>query len=73
LKFKDFNSTEKIADPSKCLSKEKAPDGFEPKQGDFTVFAPWGGLAIFYQDFRYAEGLIPIGHISAILWFGKFV
>ena len=62
LSFKDFNGTEKIAYPPRALSTEKAPEGFEPSEGDLTLFAPWGNLAIFYHSFRYSKGLVPIGH-----------
>jgi hypothetical protein len=26
---------------------------------------PWGNLAIFYRDFRYSKGLIPLGVIES--------
>lgn len=65
LNFKDFNGTEKIAYPPRKLSTEKAPEGFDPSEGDLTLYAPWGNLAIFYHDFRYSQGLVPIGHITS--------
>lgn len=65
LSFKDFHGTEKIAYPPRNLSTEKAPDGFDPAEGDLTLYAPWGNLALFYRDFGYAQGLVPIGHLTA--------
>lgn len=65
LSFKDFNGTEKIAYPPRKLSTEKAPDGIDPSEGDLTLYAPWGNLAIFYHDFRYSPGLVSIGHITS--------
>lgn len=62
LHFKDFNETEKIADPPKSLSKENVPDGFVPKTGDLAVYGPWGNISVFYKDFRYSKGLIPMGY-----------
>lgn len=62
LHFKDYNETEKIADPPKKLSKENAPDGFVPEPGDLAVYGPWGNVSVFYKDFRYSKGLIPMGH-----------
>lgn len=62
LSFRDFNGTEKIAYPPRSLSTEQAPDGSEPSEGDLALYAPWGNLAIFYHDFRYSKGLVPIGH-----------
>ena len=26
---------------------------------------PWGNLSIFYQDFRYSDSLIMLGHIDS--------
>lgn len=62
LHFKDYNETEKIADPPKSLSKENAPDGFVPKPGDLVVYGPWGNISVFYKDFTYSKGLIPMGY-----------
>ncbi len=64
LTLSDYSSTEKIADLPRRLSTQGAPDGFEPKVGDITYFAPWGNLALFYRDFHYSRGLIRLGHIE---------
>lgn len=65
LSFKDFNGTEKISYLPRSLSTEQAPEGIEPSEGDLTLYAPWGNLAIFYHNFRYCKGLVPIGHITS--------
>lgn len=65
LTFKDFNSTEKISYLPRSLTTDKAPKGFKPSVGDLTLYAPWGNLAIFYHDFRYSQGLVPIGHLTS--------
>ena|SRR6266404_239516 len=41
-----------------------APSGSEPSVGDIAFYAPWGNLAIFYQDAEYANGLIILGKID---------
>jgi hypothetical protein len=64
LTFKDYASTEKVAYLAEELSTENAPDGYEPSAGDLTLYAPWGNLALFYRDFSYSRGLIPIGNIE---------
>ncbi|MDC7228755.1 MAG: cyclophilin-like fold protein [Sphaerochaetaceae bacterium] len=64
LTFKDYASTEKVAYLAEELSTENAPDGYEPTAGDLTLYAPWGNLALFYRDFSYSRGLIPIGTIE---------
>lgn len=65
LSFKDFNGTEKIGYLPRSLSTEKAPEGIEPSAGDLALYAPWGNLAIFYHNFRYSKGLVPIGHFTS--------
>ena len=65
LKFSDYAGTEKIAYPSEKLSTRDAPSGHDPSVGDVTYYAPWGNLAIFYRDFRYSRGLIPLGVVES--------
>ncbi|MBY0412631.1 MAG: hypothetical protein K2Q18_00625 [Bdellovibrionales bacterium] len=63
LKLKDYNSTEKIADLPKKLSLKEAPAGSDPLIGDIAYYSPWGNLAIFYKDDKYADGLVRLGKI----------
>lgn len=65
LTFEDFNSVEKISYLEKSLTTEGEPDGCDPDAGDLCLYAPWGNLSIFYQDFRYSERLIMLGHIDS--------
>lgn len=65
LTMRDYQGTEKIGDPPRRLSTEDAPDGCDPSAGDLTLYAPWGNLAIFYQDFSWSRGLIPLGSITS--------
>ncbi|WP_350299210.1 cyclophilin-like fold protein [Peribacillus frigoritolerans] len=65
LTFEDYAGTEKISYPSNKLSTEGAPSGIDPTAGDFTYYAPWGNLAIYYNDFRYSDGLIKLGKIES--------
>jgi hypothetical protein len=65
LTFEDYAGTEKISYPSNKLSTEEAPSGIDPAIGDFTYYAPWGNLAIFYKDFGYSNGLIKLGKIES--------
>lgn len=64
LTFEDFNGIEKIAYLNDSLNIEGEPDGFQPVKGDLCLYAPWGNLSVFYQDFRYSEQLISLGHIE---------
>ena len=66
LQLRDYAGTEKIAAlPGKKLDMKDAPAGMDPAIGDITWYAPWGNLAIFYRDFGYASGLIPLGKITS--------
>ena len=62
----DYASTEKVfyLPNNYRLSTEGAPSGYDPSIGDITLYAPWGNIAIFYRDYGYASGLIPIGRIN---------
>ncbi len=66
LRLKDYAGTEKIADlPGGKLDMQDAPVGMDPALGDITYYSPWGNLAIFYRNFGYASGLIPLGKITS--------
>jgi hypothetical protein len=65
LTLEDYAATEKISQLPRRLSTEGAPAGIDPSVGDITYYAPWGNLAIFYRDFRYASGLIRLGTIDS--------
>ncbi len=64
LSLKDYASTEVVGDLPSQLSLEGAPAGYKPFKGDITHYAPWGNLAIFYKDFSYSSGLVPLGRIE---------
>ena len=67
VSLSDYHRTEKIADLPKRLSTTGAPEGIEPKAGDFAYYAPWGNLALFYRDFGYSKGLVRLGRIDGDL------
>ena len=64
LSVRDFNGTEKIADLPAELTTEGAPDGFTPTAGDLALYAPWGNLAVYYQDYSYSSGLVLLGRLD---------
>lgn len=64
VEMDDYANTEKIFYPSQKLSTEDAPKGFKPSEGDITLYAPWGNIALFYKDFSYSNGVIPLGKIT---------
>lgn len=65
LTLTDYNRTEKVSDLPRRLSIEGAPDGIDPAVGDIAYYAPWGNLALFYEDFGYASGLVRLGRIGS--------
>ncbi len=65
LTLKDYAATEKVSDLPRKLSTQGAPAGHDPSVGDITLYAPWGNLAIFYNDFGYASGLVLLGRIDS--------
>lgn len=65
LTFEDFNNTEKIATLPNELSTEDLPSGYTPEVGDFSYYAPWGNISVFYEDFRYSNSLYKLGTIES--------
>ena len=68
LEFSDFNRTEKIArlpPDSPEWDTGNAPDSCDPAPGDITMYAPWGNLAIFYRDYGFSRGLVPLGKLDS--------
>lgn len=65
LSFEDYNGVEKISYLSQTLPTTGEPDGYDPDIGDLCFYAPWENLSVFYQDFRYSDGLILLGHIDS--------
>ena len=67
LEFSDYNGTEKIAhlpDGSEDRDLSDAPTSCTPSAGDIAMYAPWGNLAVFYRDFRFSDGLVPVGKLD---------
>ena len=64
LEFRDFASAEKIANLPRRLNTADSPT---PKNasGDFTYYAPWGNLAIFYKGSASDGQLYILGQIMS--------
>jgi len=65
ITLEDYANTEKIAPLNAPLSTRNAPNGFQPSVGDLTYYAPWGNLALFYNHFSYADGLVALGKVTS--------
>lgn len=64
LTLADFHRTERIADLPRRLDTSAAPPGTSARAGDIAYYAPWGNLALFYDDAPYADGLVRLGHLD---------
>ncbi len=64
ITLEDYNATEKIANLPRKLSTTGAQAGSDPDVGDIAYYAPWGNLAVYYQDFGYSAGLVKLGRID---------
>ena len=64
LTLEDHANTEKVSDLPRRLSTEDAPPGSDPSVGDIAYYAPWGNLAMYYNDFGYSTGLVILGKID---------
>lgn len=53
-----------VASPDE-LSTEDLPSGYTPEVGDFSYYAPWGNISVFYKDFRYSNSLYKLGTIES--------
>lgn len=63
--LEDYNNgVEKIFYPDPELNIDNTPRGCAPVPGDITIYAPWGNVAIFCQDWSESSSLIKIGHID---------
>jgi hypothetical protein len=67
LSMSEYAGNEIMAYLPESLSTRDAPSGYDPEVGDLCYFAPWGTLAIFYEDFGYADGLVKLGAIEGDL------
>lgn len=63
MTFEDFNNTEKIAYPVSELSVDDSARGCDPEPGTVTLYAPWGNIAIFYEDWSASNELVMMGQV----------
>lgn len=69
--FEDYAGTEKITYLPRKLATSGGISGSQA-QGDFTYYAPWGNLAVFYKGYGKAAGLHILGTIeSGKEWLGE--
>lgn len=65
LDLTDFHSTERVADLPRKLTTDGAPEPTAANVGDIAYYAPWGNLALFYQDGPAPSAdLLILGHLD---------
>lgn len=64
LNFSDYANAEKIAYPPKKLNTRNMLPSSQ-LSGDFTYYAPWGNIAIFYRGYGTNSQLYTLGHIES--------
>ena len=64
LRLADYDATEKIANLPPALTTAGAPQASTPVAGDISFYAPWGNLALFYQDGVASTGLVRLGRLA---------
>lgn len=63
LSFSDYSRNEKVAYTGKKYTVDNSQTTHSPSKGDLMFFAPWGYLALFYNDYVVANGYIPLGKV----------
>ena len=58
LKIEDYSSNEKIAYLPRKLNTAGTP-GSEPRNGDFSYYAPWGDIIFYYNAHGGYSDQIP--------------
>lgn len=64
VSFRDYVGEEKIANIPHKLATAGGLTANDV-QGDFTYYAPWGNLAVFYKGFGKGGGLYILGRIES--------
>ncbi len=65
LDLTDFHSTERVADLPRRLTTDGTPEPAAAEVGDIAYYAPWGNLALFYQDGPAPSAdLLILGHLD---------
>ena len=62
--FRDFAGAEKIADLPRRLQTSGSPTA-RNATGDFTYYAPWGNIAVFYKGSGSGGQLYVLGRIES--------
>ncbi len=65
MKLTDYAGAEKVSELGKKfdLDISDSPKASAGKPGDISLYAPWGNIAIFYNNGPHAQGLVKLGNI----------
>ncbi|MDO4302165.1 MAG: cyclophilin-like fold protein [Clostridia bacterium] len=65
LNFDDYSRIEKIAYIHKKYQIDSTSSPYCPAKGDLMFYAPWGYLALFYNDYIASKDYVMIGKVIA--------
>ncbi|OOF61311.1 cyclophilin-like fold protein [Rodentibacter sp. Ppn85] len=65
--LENYCHNEKILYPPHKLNVQNAPSRYAAKSGDITYYAPWGNVAMFFEQGEDAVGLIYLGKFNGDL------
>lgn len=70
ISFDDYSRTEKIAYLNKKYwIDDSAAKNHCPKKGDLMFYAPWGYLALFYNDHIASKDYVMLGKVVSGLMY----
>ncbi|MGN1318457.1 MAG: cyclophilin-like fold protein [Lachnospirales bacterium] len=69
LNFNDYSRTEKIAYINKKYWIDTTLDNYCPSKGDLMFYAPWGYLALFYDDYILSKDYVMLGKVISGLMY----
>lgn len=69
LSFDDYSRTEKIAYIHKKYWIDCTADNYCPSKGDLMFYAPWGYLALFYNDYILSKDYVMLGKVISGLMY----
>lgn len=69
LNFDEYSRNEKIAYIHKKYYIDVIEDIYCPTKGDLMYYAPWGYLALFYNDYIASKDYIMLGKVTSGLMY----
>lgn len=65
ITFEDYNNTEKISYLDDELTVDDSARGCDPEPGTLALYAPWGNISIFYEEWSASDDLVTMGKFES--------